>query len=302
MSGRLTVVVGKGGVGRTTVAAGLALAAGRRGERALVVELNGLWDVGRRRGASRPSYEAVSIAPGVDWRSLSAHGCIEDFGRRKLGLGVFGAKVMGSRPMLGFVDAVPGLGDILQLGKVENLLNEPLPGEPRYDLVVVDAPATGHGLTLLSSPRSMTEISGAGPFHELARIIAAALSDTRTRAVVATLPEVLPLQETLGLLDELEEGPVPVGPVVVNRCVGDPLPDPGRWPDVRAGLTGTADLDRLRELADSLVTAHREQHEVLGALRARASRSSLAVQTVPLLPSPGTRVDLDRVALALEHA
>lgn len=299
MSGRLAVVVGKGGVGRTTVAAGLAIAAGRRGERALVVELNGLWDIGRRCGVKR-SYEAVTVRPGVDWRSLTAHDCMEDFGRRKLGLGLLGGKVMGSRPMQAFVDAVPGLPDLLQLGKIENLLNEPMPGEPRYDLVVVDAPATGHGLTLLSSPRSMTEISGSGPFHELARIIATALSDARTRAVIATLPEALPLQETLGLIDELEQGPVPLGPIVINRALPAPVPDPQAWPSVRAALTGDPDLERLADLTASLISAHAEQREVIGALHARGARSGLPVREVPLLPARETRVDLDAVALALE--
>lgn len=299
MSGRLAVVVGKGGVGRTTIAAGLALAAGQRGERALVVELNGLWDVGRRFGRSR-SFEPLTIRPNVDWRSLTTHECLEDFGRRKLALGALGAKLMGSGPLRAFVDAVPGLPDLLQLGKIENLLNEPRPGEPRYDLVVVDAPATGHGLTLLSSPHSMTEISGAGPFHELARTIARALADARSRVVVATLPETLPLSETLSLLDALSTGPIPLGPVVVNRALARPLPDDGRWPDVRAGLSGTPELERLRDLADSLMRAHGEQQEVIGVLRRRAHDFGVGLHTVPLLPSHDTRVDPEAVSVALE--
>lgn len=296
---RLLVVVGKGGVGRTTVAAGLALEAGRRGKRALVVELNGLWDIGRRFGLPR-SYAPKALAENVWWRSLTTRECMEDFGKRKLKLGLVGSSVMGSRPMQAFVDAVPGLPDLLQLGKIENLLNEPLAGDPVYDLVVIDAPATGHGLTLLSAPQSMTEISGSGPFHELARVIAEALAHPSSGVVVATLPEVLPLSETLSLLDDLQALPTHTHRVVVNRVTPPPLPDAERWPEVRAGLVGSADLERLAGLADSLLAVHAEEDEVLASLTARTAALDVPLGHVPRLPTQGGRVDLDRVATALE--
>jgi len=295
---RLLIIVGKGGVGRTTVAAGLALEAGHRGLKVLVLELNGLWDIGRRMRLAR-SYPAIAISENVDWRSLTARECMEDFGKRKLKLGFVGSSVMGSRPLRAFVDAVPGLPDLLQLGKIENLLNDPLPGDPVYDLVIVDAPATGHGVTLLSAPQSMTEISGAGPFHDLASTIADALAAPSSGVVVATLPEVLPLSETLGLLDQLEAMPIRTHRVVVNRVAPLPIPDLAQWPQIKSMLSDEPDLVRLADLTEGLLGVHAEEHEVLATLTRRAEQLRVPVSLVPTLPRRQTRVDLEAVATAL---
>ncbi len=298
---RLQVVVGKGGVGRTTTAIGLGLAAGRADQRTLVVELNGLWDVGRRFGMQR-SFTRKQIAPNVWWRSLTSAECLEDFGRRKLKLGFVGASVMGSRPMAAFIDAVPGLSDLMQLGKIDNLLNEPLKGDPEYDRVIVDAPATGHGVTLLSAPRSMTDISGAGPFHELARVIAEQLSSEDTGVVVTTLPEVLPLSETLTLLDDLDDLEARTHRIVVNRVTPSPVPDTARWPDVRAALEsdGDADLARLAGLAEQLLAIHADESEVLSTLSDRATALDVPIHKVPRLAQLRSRRDHEAVAMALE--
>jgi anion-transporting ArsA/GET3 family ATPase len=298
---RLQVVVGKGGVGRTTTSIGLALAAGRADLRTLVVELNGLWDIGRRFGLKR-SFTRKQIAPNVWWRSMTSGECLEDFGRRKLKLGIVGASVMGSRPLAAFVDAVPGLSDLMQLGKIDNLLNEPLDGDPVYDRVIIDAPATGHGLTLLSAPRSMTDISGAGPFHELARVIADQLSSEDTGIVVTTLPEVLPLSETLTLLDDLAAIDTPTQRIVVNRVTPAPVPDLARWPEVKAALTsdGDADIARLAELAEQLLTIHEDESAVLHTLASRAAALGVPIVRIPRLAELKTRRDHDAVALALE--
>ena len=286
---RLQFVIGKGGVGRSTIAAGLAVAAGADGRRALVVELNGLSDIGRRYGLDR-SYEPVNIAPGTDWRSLTPRDCVVDFGRRQLKLGAMSTRILGSRRLQRFLDAIPGLPDLLQLGKIENLLNEPASGEPVYDLVVVDCPATGHGLTLLDAPATMTEVSRAGPFHDLARIIADALTDGTSGIVVTTLPERLPFSETLELLQGIAERPVPLDEVVLNRVLPAPVPQVSRWSQVRTGI----DAPHLVELTDGLVEAWRDQAHVEEALR--------QVVTVPLrkVPSTGLKADPAQVARALQ--
>lgn len=288
---RLQFVIGKGGVGRSTVAAGLAVAAGATGRRALVVELNGMADIGRRHGLER-SYEPVMIAPGTDWRSLTPRDCVIDFGRRQLKLGAMSTRLLGSRRLQRFLDAIPGLPDLLQLGKIENLLNEPASGETVYDLVVVDCPATGHGLTLLDAPTTMTEVSRAGPFHDLAENIANALTDGTAGIVVTTLPERLPFSETLELLQGIAERPVPLDEVVLNRVLPPPVPDVARWPQVRAAL----DTPHLVELTDGLIAAYRDQLHVESALR--------EIVDVPLrkVPSTGLSADAGRVAAALVPA
>jgi anion-transporting ArsA/GET3 family ATPase len=153
-----------------------------------------------------------------------------------------------NRVMTAFIDAVPGLHDLLQLGKIENLLNEPSGSDPHYDLLVVDAPATGHGVTLLASARTMSEMSRVGPFHDLAKIIERQLEDPkRTAVVVVTLPEDLPVSETLELLDQLGDERALVGTVVVNGVRDEAIPASGDWERVRQDLAASPDPD-LREL------------------------------------------------------
>lgn len=285
---RLQFVIGKGGVGRSTVAAGLAVAAGSRGLRSLVIELNGLADIGRRHGLDR-SYEPIEIAANTDWRSLTTRDCVIDFGRRQLKLGAMSTRILGSRRLQKFLDAIPGLPDLLQLGKIENLLNEPAPGEPVYDRVIVDCPATGHGLTLLDAPATMTEVSRAGPFHDLARNIAEMLVDGTTGVVVTTLPERLPFSETVELLQGIQSRPVPLDQVVLNRVLPQPLPEVERWDEVRRAL----DHPHLVELTDGMVEAYRDQRQVEASL--------LEAIDVPLIrvPSTGLSAEPGRIAAAL---
>lgn len=283
---RLQFVIGKGGVGRSTVATGLALAAGAEGKRALVIELNGVSDIGRRLGLPR-SYEPVEIGPNTDWRSLTTRECVMDFGKRKLKLGAISARIIGSRPLQRFLDAIPGLPDLLQLGKIENLLNEPMQGEPDYDLVVVDAPATGHGLTLLDAPHTLTEVSRAGPFHDLAGIIATALSDGTSGVVVTSLPERLPLSETLELLDGIQQRTVPLDEVILNQVLPKPVPEASHWAQVRERLSNHG---HLVHLTDGLVRAWEEQEEVRRILADRVPR----VREVPFNGPPAEPTDVAR--------
>ncbi len=285
MKARLLFVLGKGGVGRTSLAAALALRAGQEGRRSLVVELNGLWDIGRRFGHPR-SYTPVPIGENVHWRSLSTADCLADFGRTKLQLGAVGSRLMRSRPLRSFVQAIPGLPDLLQLGKIENLLNEPAPGDPIYDLVVVDAPATGHGLSLLAAPASMSDLTESGPFHELAAIIARALEDPSTQLVAVTLAEELPFTELMELLDTLERSPFTIAAIIANKIVPAPLPSRELWPLVRAAQPSTPDHERLIRLVESIDAVARSQEEVLQRLYARAESASIPLHVLPWLTEP----------------
>ncbi len=189
----LVVVLGKGGVGRTTITAALGHAAAAQGKRACVAELGDLAALPRRFGLSGRSSAFRHGAEGVDVWSLTVLEALEEFGARKLHLPGFATRVVRNRFVRTFVDAVPGLHDLLLLGKIENMVMEPRQDDPVYDTLIIDAPATGHGLTLLGSPRTMTEMTGGGPFHELAGTIERFLADPdRTALVLTTLPEALP--------------------------------------------------------------------------------------------------------------
>lgn len=296
---RLLVVTGKGGVGRSAVSSALALAAARQGRRVCLVELSGTQALSPWFGVVGRSYAPRTVAPGVDLVSLTPLEALEDFGRRKLRLGSLGAVFLRNRVTRAFVDAVPGLHDLLQLGKVEDMIGQPLPGEPHYDLVVLDAPATGHGLTLLAAARSMRELARVGPFHDLAAIIERFLADRdRTGILLVTLPERLPVSESVELVRALAEEGAELAAVVVNQVFADPLPDAAAWPTVRAALVARADaepalrgeLAEVIALADRVAARVRAQEAVLdglpGALAA-ARGGPVPLLRLPLLrPTP----------------
>lgn len=267
---RLVIVLGKGGVGRTTITAALAVAAARLGKRACVVEFGDTASLPPKFGLTGRSFAFRRGGPGVDVWSLTVPECIEEFAGRKLKLPPFARSVVRNRFVTTFVDAVPGLHDLLLLGKLENLISEPLPSDPHYDLFVLDAPATGHGLTLLNAARTLTEITRTGPFYELARSIEVFLADpAKTATVLVTLPEDLPVQETLELARSLSGS----GPdsdsfrphtVIANQVEPIPIPDPPGTPAV---------VERLHTLPDAALLTDL----VIGAqARADRHRSALA--------------------------
>lgn len=286
-------------MGRTAVASALALAAAREGRRVCLAELSGGQDLAPWFGLVGRSYAARNVAPGVDLVSLTAHEAFEDFGRRKLRLGALIGVFLRNRVTRAFIEAVPGLHDLLQLGKIENMISEPLPGEPIYDLVVLDAPATGHGLTLLAAARSMRELARVGPFHDLARIIEQFLADReRTGILLVTLPERLPVSESLELLSALREDRAELAGVVVNQVAGELLPDAAAWPRVRRALEAVtqtdpsrrAEFEGLAALADRAALRLTAQEEVLRDLPqalSGAHGAPLPVVRLPLIsPTP----------------
>lgn len=246
----LVVVLGKGGVGRTTVAAALGIAGSDRGVSTCVAEL------GERAVAEALQLDGRSFAfrdtpwGPVTW-SLTVPECLDDFGKRKLHLPFVARGLLQNRAVSLFVDAVPGLHDLLLLGKLENLLREPKAGDPRFDTLILDAPATGHGLTLLQAPRAMTDIARSGPFHDLAARIGDLTDDPRsTCLVLVTLPEELPVSETIELAHAIAAQGQRVHTIVVNRTDPFDLPDPPGLLLVRevlATLPGAAALEELVE-------------------------------------------------------
>ncbi len=288
---RLVIVTGKGGVGKTMVAAAIAMAAARTGKRAAVAELYGGQRASELLGLPGRTYHPRKAAKNVDVLSLTPTECLDDFGRRKLKVGAVVSLLFHNRVMASFLDAVPGLHDLLQLGKLENLLFDPQPGDPRYDLVVVDAPATGHALTLLSGARAMGEMTRAGPFYELSRSIEQLLADReRSALVVVTLPEELPVNETLELIEALEDpspdaaaaAPGMLAAVVINRGQRAQTPDAASWSEMRAALTrsDTPSARSAVQLGDDLVT--RMQSEALAVERLTTTLSPRGVHIARL--------------------
>jgi len=225
---RLLVVTGKGGVGKTTVAAALGLVAARAGKRTIVAEVAQRGDVASAfdREGSQP-FEEVELAPGLFHISIDPQDALEEYLRDQLPSGAVAELLIRSKVFAMVAAATPGMRELLTVGKLWELaqLDRRTPGADAYDLVVVDAPATGHGVAVLSAPRTFAAAAGSGPVARQGKIIDRMLSDPEQIAVIAvSLAEELAVTETAALRTSLRERMgLPLERVVANAL------DPDRY-------------------------------------------------------------------------
>jgi anion-transporting ArsA/GET3 family ATPase len=184
---RLVFLLGKGGVGRSTLAAALGLLGARDGRRTAVVEVSGRGDVPRLFGATGRVGVELQLAERVWTLDVDPRVALEEYLVDQLPMRTI-AEVVGSSNAFGYVAAAtPGLRELLTMGKVWELAQDQRrsPGTEPYDLVVVDGPATGHGLALLAAPRTFADAAGKGPIARQGAMIAATLEDPTQTAVLA---------------------------------------------------------------------------------------------------------------------
>src|SRR5437867_8913262 len=208
---RLHFVVGKGGVGKTTVAAALALMLARRGRRTLAVEME---PGGRLAGLlGREADPRLSVLH-VDGRAA-----LEEYLNLVIPVKRLLATVFASKIYQYFVAAAPGLKELMTVGKIWYETTRSEGGRPAWDAIVVDAPATGHSLQYLRMPQAAREAFGAGLVQREAAKITGLLRDRKTTAIhLVTLAEEMPVTETLETRTQLVEGlGLPLGFVIVNR-------------------------------------------------------------------------------------
>lgn len=231
LSVRFVIVTGKGGTGKTTLAAALAHVAAMEGKRVLLAEvgpaaegrsplLAALGEEGRSGALEpRPAGEnlwTVLLTPEAGHRA---------FLREVLPLGFLADRALRAEPLRRFLSAAPAFAELgilyrgLQLVRAERSR-----GVPLFDLVILDAPATGHALAFATLPQVLLRVIPGGPIGRAARDGIALLHDSRyTRALVTTLPEALPVTEALELAEGLRKSSLTVHGVVANLVPQDPF-------------------------------------------------------------------------------
>jgi anion-transporting ArsA/GET3 family ATPase len=215
---RLIFVTGKGGVGKSTVAIALGLLGARSGLRTIVVELAAQDRVRLAPdGDEHETFVEHELAPGLFTISIDPQHAMDEYLRVKVG--PVGHALGSSKLFQAFAMATPGMRELLTVGKVWELAQPErrTRGAAPYDLVVVDAPASGHGLSILRTPRTFAEIAHVGPIAHQGRTIATTIADPEFTAVVAVArPEEMPVTETLALRDALVSDGLALHDTIVN--------------------------------------------------------------------------------------
>ncbi|MEO8584593.1 MAG: ArsA-related P-loop ATPase, partial [Acidobacteriota bacterium] len=221
VSRRLLVVSGKGGVGKTTVAATLAKLAADAGRTVLLVSTDGRGDAAALFGKKDAGYREAPLLPGLHGLTADFDALLTDFVHVVSPVRLLADRLLAVPAFRFFTRATPGLPDLLLLGKIREILRrkKSTAREPRVDLVVLDAPATGHALSLVAIPRTLLATVPAGPVRKLAEWLDALLEDPKQAAlVVVSEPEDFAARETEELITGAKDkAGLKTALVVVNR-------------------------------------------------------------------------------------
>jgi anion-transporting ArsA/GET3 family ATPase len=224
---RLAVVTGKGGVGKSSVAAALALHAARRGRRVLVCEINAQERIAPLLGARPGGYRLREVEPGLFAINVTPHEAMREYGLEVVKFQTIYEAVFENRMVRHLLRVAPGFAELVMLGKVLSEARATDRGRPRWDLVVMDAPATGHAVQLLRVPQALLGAVPPGPLRRDAEWMRALLLDpARTGVVLVTLPEEIPVTETVELDAEIRSVlGMPRAALVVNAMPRAPVPE-----------------------------------------------------------------------------
>jgi anion-transporting ArsA/GET3 family ATPase len=225
---RFLLVAGKGGVGKTTIAAALARAATQMGKRVLLAQTNAPERLARLLGGKDAIGPTVTA---IDDRlfavNMTPKVALHEYGVMVLKYESLYHALFENKPMRSFLGAFPGLDYWSMLGKAWWHTTERDHGRRKYDLVILDGPASGHAVAMLRIPDAVQQAMPKGPLARDAALARALLSDAaQTSVVLVTLPEELPARETVTLVRDIRALGIPQGPLVVNAMppaeAGDP--------------------------------------------------------------------------------
>jgi anion-transporting ArsA/GET3 family ATPase len=279
---RLVIVTGKGGVGKSTVSAALALLAARSGKRVLVCEVNAQERIAPLLGAPPSGPVAREVRPGIFTVNVTPPEAMREYGVMVLKFKTIYDAVFENRLVRYFLRVIPGLSELVMLGKILWEVKSEERGRPRWDLVILDAPATGHAVQLLRVPSALLDTVSSGPLRSDAEWMQAILVDpVRTALALVTLPEEMPVNEAIELDAQVRSVlGIARAALFVNAM-----------PETRFTAGEQARLEALSAAAPPLGPAARAAH--LQSLRAEAAqryllraRAALDLPTtvLPLLP------------------
>ncbi len=307
---RLHVVTGKGGTGKTTIAAALAIALASGGHRVLLVEVEGRQGISQLFELPPLPYEerVVAGAPdGGEVRALAvdAEQALLEYLDLFYRLGIAG-RALQKMGAIDFATTIaPGMRDVLLTGKVKEAVTRTVDGRRIYDAVVLDAPPTGRVARFLNVTAETARLAKVGPIKSQSEGVAAILRSPMTLVHVVTLLEEMPVQETADAIAELRKLAMPIGSVIVN-ATREPLLAGAKvtQSELRRGLAA-AGLPTDREAVSGLAAeakAYQTRIGVEAALREELIGLGRPIVELPLLPDGVTREGLGVLAATLRRA
>jgi anion-transporting ArsA/GET3 family ATPase len=245
---RLHFVTGKGGTGKSTVAAALALTLAAGGRKVLLVEVEGRQGIAQLFDVPPLPYQELKIASAeqggeVNALAIDIEAAFLEYLDMFYNLGIAG-RAMRRIGAIEFATTIaPGLRDVLLTGKIkEAVVRVDKNRLPVYDAIVVDAPPTGRIARFLDVTKAVSELAMGGPVHSQSEGVVKLLHSDQTAIHLVTLLEALPVQETMEAIEELAAMKLPIGSVIVNRNIPSYL-EPG---DLAKAAEGDVDADSVR--------------------------------------------------------
>ncbi|AGZ51052.1 ArsA-related P-loop ATPase [Mycobacterium kansasii] len=246
---RLHFVTGKGGTGKSTIAAALALTLAAGGRKVLLIEVEGRQGIAQLFDVPPLPYQEVKIATAerggqVNALAIDIEAAFLEYLDMFYNLGIAG-RAMRRVGAIEFATTIaPGLRDVLLTGKIKETVVRLNKGtkNPVYDAIVVDAPPTGRIARFLDVTKAVSDLAKGGPVHSQAEGVVRLLHSDQTAIHLVTLLEALPMQETLEAIEELAEMQLPIGSVIVNRNIPAYL----SAEDLAKAAEGDVDADSVR--------------------------------------------------------
>lgn len=199
---RLRIVTGKGGVGKSAVATALAIAEARRGKRVLLAEANGRDQITALLGAAPVGFEMREVLENLYVVDINPQDAIREYAMLVVRFESIYKIVFQNRFVRHFLRMIPSLGEMVILGKLWYHEQEQVKGRRRFDVIILDAPATGHAISMLRTPGAVEKAVPPGAMRENARIIRELLTDPRRCCLhLVTLPEEMPVTEARELYE-----------------------------------------------------------------------------------------------------